>query len=104
MGNPTIKESFGVDHGIAGQSILLGAVEAVLGGCMIGSAKSDALAAVLGIPERFQILLVIALGKPAETVMIEIIEPGEDLTYYLDGNDVHHVSKRELDELILHEV
>jgi len=71
---------------------------------MIGSAKGDALADVLGTPERFQILLVITMGKPVETVMIEIVEPGEDLTYYRDENDVHHVPKRGLDELILHEV
>jgi nitroreductase len=104
VGDPTIKESFGVDHGIAGQSNLLGAVEAGLGGCMIGSAKGDALAVALGIPERFQILLVITLEKPVETGMIESVEPGEDLIYYRDENDVHHVPKRGLDELILHEV
>lgn len=104
LGDTKIRESFGIDHGIAAQSILLGAVEAGLGGCMIGSAKGDELAAALKIPERFQVLLVIALGKPAERVVIEIVDQGDNLTYYRDENDVHHVPKRGLDELILNDV
>lgn len=104
LGDTAIKENFGVDHGIAAQSILLGAVEDGLGGCMLGSAKVDELTKALGIPERYKILLVIALGKPVEQVVIEIVEEGADLTYYRDENDVHHVPKRGLDELILHDV
>lgn len=104
LGDTAIKENFGVDHGIAAQSILLGAVEDGLGGCMLGSAKVDELTKALGIPERYKILLVIALGKPVEQVVIEIVEEGADLTYYRDENDVHHVPKRGLDELILRDV
>ena len=104
LGDTAIKESFGVDHGIAAQSILLGAVEAGFGGCMLGSAKVDELARALGIQDQYQILLVIALGKPAEQVVIEIVEEGADLTYYRDENEVHHVPKRGLDELILQDV
>jgi nitroreductase len=103
LGDLAIKENFGVDHGIAAQSILLGAVEAGLGGCMIGSAKGDELASALKIPERFQVLLVIALGMPAEKVEIDIVDQGANLTYYRDENDVHHVPKRGLDELILND-
>jgi nitroreductase len=104
LGDTAIKENFGVDHGIAAQSILLGAVEAGLGGCMLGSARVDELTQALGIPDRYQILLVIALGKPAEKVVVEIVGEGDALTYYRDENDVHHVPKRGLDELILQDV
>lgn len=101
LGDTSIKADFGVDHGIAAQSIMLGAVEKGWGGCMLGSVQRDALASEVGIPERFRILLVVALGKPTEHVVIEIAAEGSDLNYYRDENDVHHVPKRGLDELIL---
>ena len=104
LGDMQIRESFGVDHGIAAQSILLGAADVGLGGCMIGSIKREKMCEALGIPDRYQILLVIALGKPAEKVVTELV--GEDgvITYYRDENDVHHVPKRRLEELIVHDV
>lgn len=104
LGDTTIKDNFGIDHGIAAQSILLGAVAAGLGGCMLGSARVNELSRALGIPEQYQILLVIALGKPIEKVVVEIVDEGADLTYYRDENDVHHVPKRGLDELIVRNV
>ena len=104
LGDTTIKENFGVDHGIAAQSILLGAAEQGLGGCMIGSVKRDQLAEALAIPERYQILLVIALGKPAEKVMLEFVSEDGDITYYRDEHDIHHVPKRRLETLIVRDV
>jgi len=104
LGDTEIRESFGVDHGIAAQSILLGAAEAGLGGCMIGSVKREKLREVLGIPDRYQVLLVIALGKPAEKVVTELVGENRSITYYRDENDVHHVPKRRLEELILNDV
>jgi len=104
LGDRDIQLTFGVDHGIAAQSIMLGAAEKGLGGCMVGSARRNALAADLGIPERFQILLVLALGKPTETVVTEPLESGGEVKYYRDEEGVHHVPKRSLDELIVHDV
>lgn len=104
LGDRDIQLNYGVDHGIAAQSIMLGAVEKGLGGCMIGSARRKALAADLEIPDRFQILLVLALGKPVETVVAELIEPGGDVKYYRDEDVVHHVPKRSLEALIIHDV
>jgi len=104
LGDKEIQLNFGVDHGIAAQSILLGAAEKGLGGCMIGSARREALQQDLNIPERYQVLLVLALGKPNETVVTEPHVPGEDIRYYRDPDGVHHVPKRSLDELILHDV
>ena len=57
----------GCDHGIACQSMLLAAVEQGLGGCMLGSIDRDAIRADFRIPDSFDILLVVAVGKPAET-------------------------------------
>ncbi len=88
-----------VDAGIACQSILLGATEAGLGGCILASVKRDKLRENLHIPARYEILLVIALGKPAETVVIETA--GDDIKYWRDEQDVHHVPKRPLEEIII---
>ena len=103
LGDTEIARSPGCDHGIAAQSIMLGATEKGLGGCMIGSLDRPGLRAALDIPERYDILLVLALGKPAETVVVEDVGPDGDIRYYRDENDVHHVPKRPLDELILSE-
>jgi nitroreductase len=99
LGDTEISKNFGVDHGIAAQSILLGAAEQGIGGCMIGSLDRAKLAEALAIPERYEILLVLALGVPAETV--ELSEAVDSIKYYRDANDVHIVPKRPLAEVIL---
>ena len=89
------------DHGIAAQSILLGAREKGLGGCMLGGIKRDELRKDFEIPERYDILLVIALGKPKEKVVLEDMGPDDDFNYWNDNEDVHHVPKRRLDDIII---
>ena len=98
-----ISKDPGCDHGIAAQSMMLGAVERGFGGCMIGALDRDGLREALAIPERFDILLVLALGKPKETVVVEDVGPEGDIKYYRDEQDVHHVPKRTLEELIVGE-
>ena len=89
------------DHGIAAQSILLGAVERGLGGCMFGNVKKDELRQSLGVDERYEILQVIALGKPKEQVRLVPIGADGDVKYYRDADGVHYVPKRSLDNIIL---
>ena len=101
LGDKEISPSFGVDPGIAAQSILLGATEKGLGGCMLGNVKKDALRTALAVPERYEILLVIALGKPAEKVVLGTVGPDGDTAYWNDAHDVHHVPKRKLDDIII---
>ena len=103
LGDTDIKAHFGVDHGIAAQTIMLGAAEQGLGGCMIASFKKKSLREALSIPERYEILLVLALGEPSETVVTEPLGADGSTTYYRDTEDVHHVPKRSLDSLILHD-
>jgi nitroreductase len=96
-----ISQSAGCDHGIAAQSILLGAAEKGLGGCMIASIKRKEVSAVLNIPDHLEILLVVAIGKPAEKVVLEKVGPEGSVKYYRDQKDVHHVPKRELKDIII---
>ena len=96
-----IAEAAGCDHGIAAQTIMLGATEKGLGGCIIASIKKVALHEALGIDECYSIMLVLALGKPKETVVIETVEPGGDIKYWRDAEGVHHVPKRKLEDIIV---
>lgn len=100
LGDKEISESYGIDHGIAAQSIMLGATEAGLGGCIIASVKKEKLRAVLDIPKQFDILLVLALGKPVEQVVLEQIS-NNNVKYWRDEQGLHHVPKRSIDEIIL---
>jgi len=101
LNDTTIAKSPGCDHGIAAQSILLGAAQQGIGGCMIGSINRKKLTAELNIPDHLDILLVIALGKPCEKIVLEDITQTGSIEYYRDENDVHHVPKRTLDEIII---
>lgn len=101
LGDKEISQNFGLDHGIAAQSILLGAVEKDLGGCMMGAVNIDGLRQALQIPERYAVLLVIALGKPNEKVVLETVGESGETNYWRDSQDVHHVPKRTLEDIIL---
>ena len=93
--------SAGCDHCIAAQSILLGAVEMGYGGCILGSIHRDDLRRALQIDSRYEILLTIALGKPAEKVVLDTMDETSSIKYWRDEEDVHHVPKRALDDIIL---
>jgi nitroreductase len=100
LGDTTITKDFGCDHGIASQSILLGAREKGLAGCMIGSIDRDKLREILRIPQQFKILLVLALGKPKEEIVIDDIGAEGNIRYWRDDQAVHHVPKRKLEDII----
>lgn len=89
------------DDGICAQTIMLGAAEKGLGGCMFGSIKCEKLAEKLGIDrEKYSIDLVLALGKPVEEVKIVDLPESGSTAYYRDENAIHYVPKRSLDDLI----
>lgn len=101
LGDTRISSTFGCDHGIAAQSIMLGATEKGLGGCMMASVDREKLRGALGIPSVYEILLVLALGKPVEDVVIDDAEPDADVTYWRDSGGTHHVPKRRLNDVIV---
>lgn len=88
------------DDGLAIQNILLGANEKGLGGCIIGAVNKGKFRELYHLPENLELLYILALGKPAETIVLE--EMQEDETkYWRDDASVHHVPKRSLDEIII---
>lgn len=100
LGDTHLGQGFDIDLGIAAQSILLGAVEDGYGGCMIGSIRKEEVRNLCSIEEYLQILLVIALGKPVEEVIIDEVKVG-DIRYWRDEKNIHHVPKRKLDDIVL---
>ncbi|MCP4230814.1 MAG: nitroreductase family protein [bacterium] len=101
LGDTTIRKPFGQDPGITAHSILLGATERGLGGCMIGNLNREGLRKALDVPEKYEIPLVLTIGRPKETVVIEELEPDGDYHYYRDEEGVYYVPKRGLDDLIV---
>lgn len=92
-----------VDEGIAAQTILLAAVEAGFGGCMLHAFNKAGVAEALGLGEGVAPLMVIALGRPAEKVVLEPLgaSPDGSTNYWRDEASVHHVPKRSLEESLL---
>jgi nitroreductase len=103
LGDTTIASNFGVDPGIAMQTLLLGAVERGLGGCMLANIIREELKAALEIPSQFEILYVVALGKPVEKVVIDPVGEDGDIKYWRDAQQTHHLPKRALSDLIVAE-
>ena len=116
LGDTHIRKSFGCDHGIAAQSILLGAREKGLAGCIIAAINHKRLRKLYGLPDRYQILLVLALGRPRESVVLEEVQPEQipsaksepagdssdrAIRYWRDESGTHHVPKRSMDQIIL---
>jgi nitroreductase len=102
LGNPADGGMPPCDAGIAMQTLLLAATARGLGGCMLGAIDRPKLVASCRVPEGMELLFVVALGYPAETVVLEEAVNG-DIGYYRDANGVHHVPKRPLREVLLSE-
>jgi len=99
----TGKNSFVVqtDMGIACQSILLGAVEKGLGGCIIGALDKDKLRDAFSLRGDLELHYVIAIGMPDQNIVIDEIELGQDTKYWVDKDGNHHVPKIRLEDIII---
>lgn len=89
------------DQGIVSQTIMLAAVEKGLGGCIIGTVNRKKLAELLALPDNLDILLVLALGVPAEEVVVEPLPADGKIEYWRTPDGTHHVPKRGLDEVLV---
>ena len=92
---------FQKDVGIVAQTMLLLATEQGLGGCMIGDFQGGDLKKFLGIDENIQPLLVVALGKPDEEIVLTEVGADGKTAYYRDEKDIHYVPKRAIETELL---
>jgi len=89
------------DEGIAGQTMILGATQIGLGGCFIGNVDRERLSKIIELPQDMVIKLVIALGYPKEEVVLEEISADGDCKYFRDQNQIHHVPKVKVEDIII---
>lgn len=88
------------DAGIALQTILLGAAESGLAACAIAAFDKEGLRSLLQLDPGLDLVLVVALGQAAETIVIDPVRDG-DIRYWRDDQQVHHVPKRSPGEILL---
>ena len=89
------------DVGIAGVTIQYAATDMGLAVCMLGSINRPQIRKVLGIADTMEISVLVAIGYPGETVVIDTVEAESDLKYYRSDDNVHHVPKLSLDSVLL---
>jgi nitroreductase len=88
------------DLGVATQNLLLVAMENRIGGCRIATVNPK-LATLFDLPSHLKISLVVALGRPRETVILEECKTDSDIKYWRDDEGLHHVPKRSLDSCLV---
>ena len=88
-----------IDAGISAQTILLGAIEQGLGGCIIRTVNRAQTSNYFKLPKYLQIIQVIAIGKPQHEVkLVKVLD--EKTEYFVDDKGIHCVPKRELKDII----
>lgn len=90
-----------VDLGISAQTIMLAATEKGYGGVMIGAINGPGLKKALRLPDHLGVVLVLAIGKTIEEVIVEPQEPGTVAYQWWETKDIRHVPKRSLEEIIV---
>lgn len=99
MLDTSIVENPLCDEGLQIQTIMLSAVEAGYGGCIIKAFNVAEIREKLGLPVHLRPVYVLALGKPKETVVLEEMKDN-DIKYWRSEDQIHHVPKRPLSELV----
>ncbi|MBR1408364.1 MAG: nitroreductase family protein [Clostridia bacterium] len=92
---------YGVDVGIAAQTMALAAAEAGYACLMIESFDRKGISETLKLPEGQYPALCMAFGVSKETAVLEEIGKDGSTKYYRDAQGVHHVPKRRLEDVLL---
>ena len=87
------------DAGAAMMAMTLCAQEEGVSSCWIGSVDRKAVGDMYGLDKNIQILLVLALGYPAQESVDEELTD-ESVRYWLDDAGVLHVPKRSMEDIL----
>lgn len=89
------------DAGIAAQTIMLAAAAEGLGGCILKNFDKG-LISDFGLEDTgLAISLVLALGTPAEEVVLEPATTEHGIAYWHEADGSHHVPKLEVADLLV---
>ncbi len=83
---------------MANENMILVAQEQGLGSCAITGFRRGRLKQVLKIPAQYEIALVLALGFPDESPVLEVAT--DSVKRWVDSEGVRHIPKRELKDII----
>ena len=86
------------DVGMAAENMILVALEQGIGSCAITSFKQGKLRQVLNIPDKYEIALVLVLGFPDESPVLEVAT--DSIKRWVDSEGVRHIPKRKLEHII----
>lgn len=89
------------DVGIACQTMQLAAASRQWGACMIQSFDRKAVSDLLNIPAAYKVALLLGLGVAREKRVVAPMPEDGSFSYWRDENQVHHVPKRSLEELVI---
>lgn len=95
--NSNISSNGKYDVGLAVENMVLCGMEEGISSCIIASFDKQKVRKILDIPPHMEIELLVAFGYPAEK---SVIEEMEDSIKYYRVNDVLHVPKRKLHDII----
>jgi nitroreductase len=87
------------DVACAAENIALAAWGDGVGSCMIGSFKKEEVQRLLGVPENYDVSLLMALGYPAHKSYAEDMK-GDSIEYWRDEKGEFHVPKRPLKKIL----
>jgi len=85
------------DVGLAAENIMLVALEEGIGSCPVTSFMPNVLRQVLNIPDKYEIAMVLALGFPDESPVLEVAT--DSIKRWVDSEGVRHIPKRELKDI-----
>ena len=105
LADKNISDNFQKDFlptasGIVAQSILLGAVEIGLGGCIIAAFQKKNVSETISLPNHLDIMLILAIGRPKEDIVLQDVDETGNIKYWRDEKNTHYVPKRKLDDII----
>ena len=105
LADKNISDNFQKDFlptasGIAAQSILIGASELGLGGCIIAAFQKARIKETISLNDNLEVLLILALGKPKENVIIQDVDSSDSITYWRDEEKNHYVPKRKMEDIV----
>ena len=92
------RKEFEHDVGMAVENIVLTALEEGVGSCCFGAVEREELRKRLSIPKKYIIDLVIALGYPNESPVLEPFTGS--VKYWKDKKGLLHVPKRKLKDIL----
>ena len=86
------------DSSLAAENIVLAAEEEEIGSCILCNVDRVKVHEILKLPKNLSVDSVIALGYKAEKSVVEVFKGSVE--YWRDENEVLHVPKRKLEDII----